>query len=54
MDRVVSDMTLQQAIEILEQFNAWRRGSETVEITTPKKIGIALDILIENAINKIA
>lgn len=38
-------MTLQQAIEILEQFNLWRRGEETPQ-PDPKIIGEAIDIAI--------
>jgi hypothetical protein len=39
-------MTLPQAIEILTQYNHWRRGAETAQIE-PKIIGIAIDTVIK-------
>jgi hypothetical protein len=38
-------MTLNEAIEILENYNKWRTGSE-VEIPSPRKITEALNIAI--------
>ena len=35
-------------IQILQRFNAWRRGSDVIEQPNPKEIGEALDWLIEN------
>lgn len=42
-------MNLQEAIEILEKFNQWRRGDEEVsinDIASPKRIGEAIDVAI--------
>lgn len=41
-------MKLEQAIEILETHNRWRRGDDTVPMTNPKDIGIAIDIVVEH------
>ena len=38
-------MTTIEAIEYLEEYNAWRRGLETMP-PNPTKIGIALDIVL--------
>lgn len=38
-------MNLQQAIEILTQYNKWRRGAEIPQ-PNPKKVGEAIDIAI--------
>lgn len=43
-------MTVQEAVEILKQFNLWRRDSEmpnSQEMPDPKKIGIAIDMFID-------
>ena len=36
-------MTDKQAMEILKEYNTWRRGSEVPLISTPKEIGAAID-----------
>ena len=41
-------MTAAEAIEILRQHNAWRRGAETPQ-GDPKEIGIAIDVLCDAA-----
>lgn len=38
-------MTTIEAIEYLEEYNAWRRGLETMP-PNPTKIGMALDIVL--------
>lgn len=38
-------MTIDQAIEILERHNQWRRGAD-IEQGNPAEIGIAIDIVI--------
>lgn len=38
-------MTLQQAIEFLEEYNAWRRGADTVQLP-PSLIGVAIETVI--------
>lgn len=43
-------MTNAEALEILKQYQAWRRGADT-EMLKPKKISEALDIAIENLKN---
>jgi hypothetical protein len=35
-------------IQTLKRFNAWRRGDDVIEKPTPKEIGEALDWLIEH------
>lgn len=40
-------MTLDECIETLQNYNDWRRGSDTDQ-PDPKKIGIAIDTAIEN------
>ena len=43
-------MTTQEAVEILKQFNLWRRDREmpnSQEMPDPKQIGIAIDTVIE-------
>jgi len=39
-------MTTQQAISILRQHNAWRRGDDTIEMQEPKEIGEAIDVAV--------
>jgi len=39
------NMTLDEAIEILELHNEWRRGAET-PMETPAKLGIAIDLIV--------
>lgn len=38
-------MTLKESIEVLEEYNSWRRGAE-IPMPEPKKIGEALEIAI--------
>lgn len=40
-------MQLKEAIEYVENYQRWRRGAE-IEQPNPTKLGIAIDILIEN------
>ena len=43
-------MTAQEAVEILKQFNLWRRDREmpnSQEMPDPTKIGIAIDLLTD-------
>ena len=43
-------MTTAEAVEILKQFNLWRRDREmpnSQEMPDPKKIGIAIDMLTD-------
>ena len=39
-------MKLKEAIQILKDLNEWRRGSDVKEMPDPKKIGIAIDVVI--------
>jgi len=41
-------MTAAEAIAILRQHNAWRRGAETPQ-GDPKELGIAIDVLCAEA-----
>ena len=38
-------MTTQEAVEVLEQYNKWRRGAE-IEMPDPKRIGEAINVAI--------
>lgn len=43
-------MTPQQAIEILKQYNAWRRDENVPnshEMPDPKEVGIAIDTAVD-------
>lgn len=43
-------MSIQEAIEILTQFNLWRRDdnvSNSQEMPNPKEVGIAIDKAVE-------
>lgn len=40
-------MKIDKAIEILKEYNTWRRGSDT-EMLSPKVIGVAIDVIIKN------
>jgi len=44
-------MTTQEAVEVLEQYNKWRRGAE-IEMPDPKRIGEAINVAI-NALKEI-
>ena len=41
-------MKLKQAIGILETHNRWRRGDDTMSMTNPKDLGIAIDVVVEH------
>lgn len=38
-------MTIQHAIEVLQEYNAWRRGAETPQLP-PALIGVAIQTVI--------
>ena len=38
-------MTIDEAIEVLELHNQWRKGSE-IEMQTPVRIGMAIDLVV--------
>jgi hypothetical protein len=41
-------MTLQEAVELLIEYNKWRRDSETVmPMPNSKEIGIAIDVVTD-------
>jgi len=40
-------MTIQKAIEVLEQHNRWRRGDEKIEMAEPKELGIAIEVVVK-------
>lgn len=40
-------MTTKQAISILKKYNKWRRGDSKMKMPDPTKIGVAIDIVIE-------
>lgn len=39
-------MEIKEAIEILKYHNKWRRCDEEIEMTNPKQLGIAIDVVI--------
>ena len=39
-------MTTQQAVQILEQHNKWRKADEMMEMTDPATLGIAIDTIV--------
>lgn len=39
-------MTIKKAIEILEIHNKWRRGDDTIPMTNPTDLGIAIDVIV--------
>lgn len=41
-----NEMTVTEAITILESHNEWRRGAET-QMGNPKDLGIAIEIVLE-------
>lgn len=41
-------MTLKTAIIVLEYYNKWRRGDETLDQPSPKRIGEAIDIVVKH------
>lgn len=46
-------MTLMEAIKTLEEHNKWRRGDETVEMCSPAKLGIAIEMVCKAACDNI-
>lgn len=40
-------MKIKKAIKVLKKHNKWRRGDDSIEMTDPKTLGIALDTAIE-------
>lgn len=47
---MTTQMSIQEAIEILTQYNLWRRDNNipnSYEMQEPKKIGIAIDKAVE-------
>ncbi len=42
-------MTLKEAIELLQKHQQWRRGAD-IDMQNPTQLGIAIDILIEEAL----
>jgi hypothetical protein len=40
-------MEIKKAIKILKNHNKWRRGDDTINMTDPTLLGIALDTVIE-------
>lgn len=41
-------MTIQQAIQILERHNKWRRADEMMDMADPKTLGIAIDTIVNH------
>ena len=41
-------MTVEQAVAVLREHNAWRRGAET-PMGDPKELGRAIDVLVDLA-----
>ena len=41
-------MNLQDATDIISEYNIWRRGNLKLLRFTPKEIGIALEVMIEH------
>ena len=37
-------MTEQEALELLQQHNRWRRGDDSVEMAAPRALGLAIDV----------
>lgn len=37
-------MTEQEALELLQQHNRWRRGDDSVEMASPRALGLAIDV----------
>ena len=44
---ISKEMEVKEVIEILESHNKWRRGSDDVEPTNPKLLGMAIDRAVE-------
>lgn len=41
-------MTLKEAIEVLRRHNKWRRGDDSIPMTNPTKLGLAIDTIIKD------
>lgn len=41
-------MTLERACEILKLHNDWRRGDDSLEMPSPKDLGIAIDTVLNH------
>lgn len=41
-----TSLTVRQAVNILREYNQWRRGDETLVMQQPKLIGQAIDVVI--------
>ena len=39
-------MTLKEAIEVLRMHNRWRRGDDSIPMTNPTKLGLAIDTIV--------
>ncbi len=39
-------MKIEEAIEILENHNKWRRGDDDIPMTNPKLLGLAIDLVV--------
>lgn len=37
-------MTEQEALELLQRHNRWRRGDDSIGMADPKAIGLAIDV----------
>lgn len=37
-------MTEQEALELLQRHNCWRRGDNSIEMADPRAIGLAIDV----------
>lgn len=37
-------MTEQEALELLQRHNRWRRGDDSVGMTNPSELGLAIDV----------
>ena len=46
-------MNINEAILTLRLHQRWRRGDETLDMQDPKKIGIALDMVLDDLENKL-
>ena len=46
-------MNLIESIKILKLHNKWRRGDDTIPITNPKKLGISIDLIVEELENRL-
>jgi hypothetical protein len=51
----IETMEIKEAIEIVKQFNKWRRGEEEgfELLYSPKEIGMAIDVVLEEIESRI-